>query len=584
VNPGLALALALPLALSAQPPEGKWTLAFSDDFNGSAVDTAKWNFRTGPRLWSEQRSANVSVRDGLLHIALKKDKAGALDYTAGGLISKEAFRYGYYEARMKMPSGRGWHTSFWAMRNGPPSGLDDRFQEIDICEQDSIDHASYSVNWHNYNPHNSFGIKRIQGPDLSAGFHIFGAEFSPRQVRFYFDGALVQTLDVSHLSHHDQHIWLTSIAANLNKTPSVDDSVLPEEALVDWVHFYRRESEPAPAIATPDFSAMLRPVPESAKLIDPDYYIWCGAMVRGDDGKYHLYYSRWPRKLGHNAWVTHSEIAHAIGDTPTGAFRHADVALSARGKQFWDGLCTHNPTILRAGSKYYLYYMGNTGDGVPSHDLNWTHRNNQRIGVAVAENPSGPWTRFDQPLIDVSPDPAAPDSLMTSNPAVARRPDGGYLLIYKAVGKQRPMPFGGPVVHLTATSDSPTGPFTKQLQPIFSAPGVDFAAEDPFLWYDYASARYLAIVKDNNGDFTHAGKSLALWESRTGFSWQLSAHPLVATPAVTWADGHQQKLNSLERPQLLFAPDGRPIVLLGAVDEDPSRPHSFNLRIPLENR
>lgn len=94
-----------------------------------------------------------------------------------------------------------------------------------------------------------------------------------------------------------------------------------------------------------DFAAMMQPVPASAKFSDPDYYIWCGTMVRGDDGKCHLFYSRWPRKLGHNAWVTHSEVAHAVGDTPLGPFAHKDVALTERGATFWDGHCTHNPTV-----------------------------------------------------------------------------------------------------------------------------------------------------------------------------------------------------------------------------------------------
>ena len=209
--------------------------------------------------------------------------------------------------------------------------------------------------------------------------------------------------------------------------------------------------------------------------------------------------------------MTHSEVAHAIGNSPLGEFKFVDVALPARGKQFWDGLCTHNPTVLRIGNRYYLYYMGNTGDGQAMPSLNWVHRNNQRIGVAVAENPNGPWARFDRPVLDVSPDPNADDALMTSNPAVTVRPEGGVLMIYKAVARQRPLPFGGPVVHLTATSDSPTGPFTKQMRPIFTAPGVNFAAEDPFVWYDYARRRYFAIVKDNDGYFTHAGKSLSLW-------------------------------------------------------------------------
>ncbi len=573
--------LAVPLA--AEPPDpSRWQLAFADEFNGTSLDTARWNHRTGPRHWSEQRPENVQVRDGLLHLLLKKEKAGELDYTAGGIISKQAFRYGYYEARLRMPKGRGWHTSFWLMQNGPKTGREDRFQEIDICEQDSVDHQSYSVNWHSYRPHVSFGHSRVRTADLSADFHVFAAEFQPREVVFYLDGRPVHRIDVSAVPHFEQHIWLTSIASWLFQTAGVEDAALPEEALFDWVRYYRPKEERMPASPVPDLAAMIQPVPESARFIDPNYYIWCGTMVRGDDRRYHLYYSRWPRSMGHNAWVTHSEVAHAVGESPTGPFVHADLALPPRGREFWDGLTTHNPTVLRAGDKYYLYYMGNTGDGQPMTTLNWTHRNNQRIGVAVAENPGGPWQRFDRPVLDVSPDENAPDALMASNPTVARRPDGGFLMIYKAVGRQRPMPFGGPVVHLAATADSPTGPFTKQLRPLFITPGVDFPAEDPFAWYDYDARRYLAIVKDNEGYFTRAGKSLALWESLDGFDWKLSAHPLVVTPEITWAGGRRQKLHSLERPQLLFSADGRPIVLLGAADETPSRPHSYNVRIPLQ--
>ncbi len=573
--------LALPL-LASPPANGRWQLSFSDEFNGTQLDATKWDYRLGTRFWSEQRPQNVSVGGGLLRLALKKEASGELQYTAGGIISKEQFRYGYYEARLKMPRGKGWHTSFWMMRNRPAKpGGETRYQEIDVVEQDSIAPTDYSANFHLYKPHTSFGYKRMAAPDLSAEFHVYGAEFSPQVVRFYFDGALVHTIDIASVPHNDQQIWLTSIAAPLHKTDRVDDSQLPAEALFDWMRYYRRLDPETAAPPALDLNSMLQPVPESAKLSDPDYYIWCGTMVRGDDRKYHLYYSRWPRKLGHNAWVTHSEVAHAIGNSPTGPFQFSDVTLPARGKEFWDGLCTHNPTILRIGEKYYLYYMGNTGDGQAMKTLNWVHRNNQRIGVAVASNPAGPWQRMDKPVLDVSADPDAPDALMTSNPAVSIRPEGGVLMVYKAVGRKRPMPFGGPVVHLTATAESPAGPFKKQMRPIFLVPGVDFPAEDPFVWYDFARRQYEAVVKDNNGYFTKAGKSLALWESADGFDWKLSAHPLVSTTEVTWAGGRKQKLNSLERPQLLFAEDGKPIALLAAVDENDKRAHSYNIRIPL---
>jgi hypothetical protein len=223
--------------------------------------------------------------------------------------------------------------------------------------------------------------------------------------------------------------------------------------------------------------------------------------------------------------------------------------------------------------------MGNYGDSVVRTPLNWTNRNHQRIGVAVAETPSGPWQRFDHPVLDISSDTNAPDALLTSNPSVTERPGGGVLMIYKAVGLKKPLPFGGPVVHLAATADSPTGPFKKHSQQAFGAEGVMFAAEDPFIWR--GTDRYWAVVKDNAGHFTKRGYSLALWESDDGLTWRLGKHPLVATPEVVWADGRRQKLDALERPQVLFE-KGEPIALFCAAAEAAGRDGSFNVQIPLK--
>jgi hypothetical protein len=328
-----------------------------------------------------------------------------------------------------------------------------------------------------------------------------------------------------------------------------------------------------------DLSKWIQPVQPSSFFESKDWCIWCGSMIQGDDGLYHLFYSRWPRELGHTAWVTHSEVARAVAENPLGPYRHVEVVLPARGAKFWDGSSTHNPTIVRAGESYYLYYMGNFGDGVRQRPLNWTHRNNQRIGVAMARSLDGPWERKSHPLIDVSPEPDAPDALMVSNPTVCARPGGGWLMIYKAVAKQAPLPFGGPVVHLVATSDSPAGPFTKRLNPVFTRAGEHFAAEDPFVWHDGES--YRALVKDNNGIFTRRGYSVAMFESQDGFDWSLSKHPFVTTPEVTLTDGRRLKLSALERPQL-WLNKGEAAVLFCAGAYDAERDHSFNVAIPLK--
>ncbi|KXX67933.1 glycoside hydrolase family protein [Flammeovirga sp. SJP92] len=324
-------------------------------------------------------------------------------------------------------------------------------------------------------------------------------------------------------------------------------------------------------------------VPHS-KFEDKTWSHWGGSIVKDKEGMYHLFYSRWKKELGW-AWVTHSEIAHAVADSPYGPFEFKDVTLGVRGENYWDGLCTHNPTVHEFDGKYYLYYMGNTGDGkvmgTPEKIvLNPVHRNNQRIGVAVADHPNGPWKRLDTPLIDISPEKEALDALMVSNPSITQNDKGQFLMVYKAVGKKRKGIWGGPVVHCVATSDSPTGPFKKHPDPIFQAKGYDFPAEDPFIWFQ--DGHYYAIVKDMHGAFTEHGRSLVLFHSYDGLDWQLSKNPLVSKLEIKWKNGSTQSVSHLERPQL-YLEDGKPVVLACAADiEDENGVlHSFNVQLPI---
>lgn len=329
-----------------------------------------------------------------------------------------------------------------------------------------------------------------------------------------------------------------------------------------------------------NFAQRMQLAPAAAKFAHDSLYIWGASPIKGDDGKYHLFYSQWGRQFGFMAWVTHSEIAHAVADHPMGPYQFSDQSLPPREGNYWDATTTHNPHIHRFDGKYYLYYTGNRGDMVNVRDgLNWTHRNNQRIGVAYADSPYGPWTRLDYPIIDVTPDSTAHDSQCVGNPSVTRMPDGRFLMVYKAVASRKPQPFGGPVVHLTAISETPIGPFIKQNKPIFTIEGADFPAEDPYVWYQ--DNCYYAIVKDFKGHFTHAGQSLALFWSSDGLDWKPAKNPLVSRLERKMEDGSTERYLHLERPQLLHE-EGNPTVLFLAVDHDKELTESFNIQIPLQ--
>lgn len=354
-----------------------------------------------------------------------------------------------------------------------------------------------------------------------------------------------------------------------------------------------------------DLGARVQPVPQDARFSDPGYFVWCGAPARGGDGKYHLFYSRWLVKDGFSpGWAIHSEIAYAVADQPLGPYKFVNVALPTRetnpatGEKYWDADVTHNPNIVVRDGKYLLYYTGNHGDGRYA-----THRNHQRIGVAVADKPEGPWRRFDQPVIDVSADPDEFDALCIANPAAAVRPDGGLLLVYKGVSLEPGKVMGGKVRWGVAVAEKPEGPYIKKRGRVFEADGEDakkhwMLAEDPFIWFSkkYGN-RYYAVANDIVGRFTgesySAGNTagntgLALFESADGLDWKPAAHPKVLGKRFVWAGGKTSDWD-VARPALLFEGE-EPVALFGATDgwqknRTDTTPGciSFNVQIPLRS-
>ena len=330
------------------------------------------------------------------------------------------------------------------------------------------------------------------------------------------------------------------------------------------------------------FQDWLQAVPDTARFTMPGWYVWCGCLTRSADGLYYLFFARWPQHLGFEAWVTHSEIAYATSPSLFGSFTFQGIALPYRRDDVWDQVA-HNPTIIHWQGRYYLYYMGTHGPAVqhaaeaqPSSDLWWRYRNHQRIGVAVAETPAGPWIRSTQPVIETSA--AAWDALVTSNPSCCVTPEGTILMMYKGVG-QGPLPKGCDVVAGIAEAAHPLGPFYKQSQPAIAHPTESWAVEDPCIWHQ--AGMYYCLVKDFHGYFTRDQRgSVALLQSRNGLHWQPARYALAFRREIMWQDGHRQFVERLERP-LIWCEDGIPRALLCAVREH-AHSQPYNIRIPLE--
>ena len=135
-----------------------YTLVWCDEFNGTSLDTAKWNYQTGtqdiygsatgPAYWGNgelQYYAEdaVSGSGGSLKITAKKQQRGDRPYTSGRILTrdKSSWTYGYFEAKMKTPTGNGMWPAFWMLpQPSGPNTLENQYGgwpangEIDIME------------------------------------------------------------------------------------------------------------------------------------------------------------------------------------------------------------------------------------------------------------------------------------------------------------------------------------------------------------------------------------------------------------------------------------------------------------------
>lgn len=336
-----------------------------------------------------------------------------------------------------------------------------------------------------------------------------------------------------------------------------------------------------------DFQTLLMPAPLDGGYREPDYWIWCGSVIRGEDGRYHMFASRIPKEIHFSPhWLTNSEVVRAVSDTPEGPYSFADLVLPPRGPAYWDGQMTHNPTIHHHDGTYYLYYTGSTYDAPrPSGDnpmagdspLRFEARANQRVGVATAPSVAGPWTRRDDPLLE--PRAGKWDALMTTNPAPCIRDDGSCVLAYKAVAYE-----GDKLRYGVAFGDSPLGPFTGRGDSPVLTFEPDVSIEDAYLWRQ--DGRFYMIFNDMEGHVTGEDHAGGLAVSEDGANWRVADHPKAYSRTIRWEDQTTTRQASFERPQLLIQ-DERPTHLFAATADGPGgfgrASNTWNMVVPLRS-
>lgn len=337
----------------------------------------------------------------------------------------------------------------------------------------------------------------------------------------------------------------------------------------------RKREERASRMAHFNLQSRLQPIGRDNGFRMEDYWTWDGSIIEGEDGRWHMFASRWPKRYDmHPGWLFLSEVVRAVADRPEGPYTFEEVVFSPRESSYFDGRMTHNPSIRKCGDTYLLFYLGVTyGPDLPD-DPAWmptetVHETDlwcrevwlkQRIGLAVSKSVYGPWERPDRPILE--PRLGKWDSGMVTNPTPFVMPDGSIYLAYNS-GKVSKGTALTPFRTGIARADSWQGPFERVSDdPVYNFPVAETFVEDPFLWH--ADGTFHIIMKDLSGHVTGTkGYGLYL-HSQDAVMWELGDPPIAYTRELQWKDGDSHEVGQFERPQLVFDREGVMTHITGA--------------------
>ncbi len=328
-----------------------------------------------------------------------------------------------------------------------------------------------------------------------------------------------------------------------------------------------------------NFRYRLLPAPRNGGFAMDDYWVWCGSAIKGDDGKYHMFASRWPKRYPfYWGYCYYSEIVRAFSDRPEGPFKFAEVIFQDRDAKFWDGRMTHNPTIHRTGGNYLLFYIGTKFEGEKpsvSDLMSDKHKrvkaNPQAIGLATAKSVTGPWCRSEEPILCQRPD--SWDHSVVTNPAPCILPDGRIFLYYRSYGLRIGL----------AVAEHFDGPWRRFDEPVINADGQS-PIEDMFVWWDDGQFHLIAKDLSDGGRLCGQNHGGVYATSDDGMKWTFHRE-IAYSRLIRWDDRSETLQGCMERPQLLFE-DGKAICLYAATGDGPGGfnncTRTWNIAIPLK--
>ncbi|MEO8087399.1 MAG: family 16 glycosylhydrolase [Bacteroidota bacterium] len=260
-----------------------WHLTFSDEFDGDSLDQSKWSSHFPCSDGSDQcdgarvadggiyLDSNIIVSNGTLKFITKKQTttwfSKTRDYTSGMIYSKSSpyrFKYGKFEIRCKVPSGKGFFSTFW-MFGGDGVGTATEIDVFEISGSTPNHHHLGILKYHETELISQYDYG-YDGNDFSREFHVFDATWDPFFINFSVDGTQVfhiarfmtlagrevnwccvdpgvYNMNPSYPSGESNQVSIIAFLTLLTGNDAPNNSTtFPNQMEVDYIRLYQRDT------------------------------------------------------------------------------------------------------------------------------------------------------------------------------------------------------------------------------------------------------------------------------------------------------------------------------------------------------
>lgn len=236
-------------------------LVMSDEFDTEgAPNPSIWTYDIGRGPngdgWGNQelqyytdRTENIKVENGYLLITAREESFEGAQYTSARIKTQGLFEqaYGRFEARIKLPYGKGIWPAFWLLGNNCDEKTWPLCGEIDIMEYvgDRPTTVFGSVHGPGYSGAQPETKEySLQNDRFDTGFHVFGIEWGPDYINYYVDGDLYNQITPEDVNgtwvfNHPFYIIINMAVGGLLPGSPDENTEFPQTMVIDYVRVYQ---------------------------------------------------------------------------------------------------------------------------------------------------------------------------------------------------------------------------------------------------------------------------------------------------------------------------------------------------------